>query len=429
MSTWTPNSRFLASQFFGLLAGGFALLFGATVALLALDQQQVVEATGRLKQDTVPQIIRFQRLARNIEQLRQEGERLFAADSPEARQQALFVATLVASHPGMVEDPQSAALASEAEKFLVKVNSQAKGDQGALKKLYPAWNVLASRLSLQAEDVALQGVNLTAEDLAAVERSMQDARIKLLTALVMVAVFLLLLVYLLRKYLIDPLQTIDRELSELRMDRPVPKFVATPLVEIFSIEEASRRLHASLVDNERARHEMENLAHRDELTGLNNRRFFMVQAEAELLRAHRYDRPVTVGMADLDFFKRINDSHGHAAGDTVLKTFARLALESVRQTDLFCRYGGEEFAFVFPESTLDEAHVLAERFRRHFSESDIRLADGSVVRITLSIGLADASRCSLERALNRADEALYAAKHLGRNRVVIAPADQQTIPA
>jgi diguanylate cyclase (GGDEF)-like protein len=421
----SPNSRFRASQFFGLLAGGFALLFGATVALLSLDQQQVVEATKRLKQETVPQIIRFHRLARTIEQLRHEGTRLFEADSPESRQQALFVATMLARHPNMQDGQQASTLAVETEKFLVKAGQQLSEDPASFKKLQAEWKVIDNLLSLLVNDAGIKGGDIISDGLAGVERSMQNARIKLLTALVMVAAFLLLLVYLLRKYLIDPLQTIDHELSELSMERPVPEFVATPLVEIFSIEEASRRLHASLVDNERARHEMENLAHRDELTGLNNRRFFMVQADAELVRAHRYDRPVTVGMADLDFFKRVNDTHGHAAGDTVLKAFAHLLLDSVRQTDLVCRYGGEEFAFVFPESTLDEVQVLAERFRQRFSEHDIRLPDGNVLRITLSIGLADASRCSLEQALNRADEALYKAKHQGRNRVVLADNSEQ----
>ena len=85
--------------------------------------------------------------------------------------------------------------------------------------------------------------------------------------------------------------------------------MASPIVaEIFSIEQASKRLHASLLENERSRLELENLAHFDGLTGLVNRRYFMERAETELLRAHRYDRPVAVGMADLDFFKRINDT-------------------------------------------------------------------------------------------------------------------------
>jgi len=381
------------------------------VALLARDQQLVLEATERLQQQTVPEIIRYQRLARNLEQLRQEGERIFAANSPEARQQAVFVVTLVASHPSVIEHPQSAALARETERFLVDINRQANENPVTLKDKYQDWVALAGRLSLQVDDVAMQGVNLTAADLGNVARLMQTARVKLIGALVLVAAFLLLLGYLLRQYLIRPLQKIDR---------PEPEYPVTPIAEIFSIEEASKRFHASLVENELARHELEKLAHRDGLTGLINRRYFMLRAESELLRAHRYERSVTVGMADLDFFKRINDTYGHAAGDVVLKTFAQMLLDSVRQTDLVCRYGGEEFAFVFPESTVDEARMLAERFRQRFAEYDIRLPDGGLVRVTLSIGLADASRCLLEEALRHADDALYEAKHQGRNRVIVA---------
>lgn len=420
LSDLPDNSRFRASRTFAMLVVVFVLVFGGVLAMVASDQQQVLESTERLQQQTVPEIIRFQRLARNMEQLRQEGERLFAVATPEARQQAIFVVTLVASHPSIVEYPQSAALAREAELFLVDVNRQANENPASLKNHYSDWNNLSSRLSLQVDDVSIQGINLTTADLASVAHSMKTARLKLIGAAMLLAAFLLLLGYLLRQYLIRPLQRIDRQLTGLSVDRPAPEFPATPVAEIFSIEQASKRLHASLLENERSRLELENLAHFDGLTGLVNRRYFMERAETELLRAHRYDRPVAVGMADLDFFKRINDTYGHAAGDLVLKTFAQLLKDSVRQTDLVCRYGGEEFAFVFPESTVDEALVLAERFRQRFAEREIFLPDGHRVHVTISIGLADASRLPLEKALSCADQALYQAKHEGRNRVIVA---------
>ena len=413
-------SRFQANRAFALLVLCFALLFGTAVALLAHDQQAVLDGVARLQQKTVPEIVRYQRVARNLEQMRQEGERIFVIGSAESRQQAIFVVTLVASHPSIIDHPQSAALAREVEKFLSAVHREAGEDQEVLKKHYPEWLSLASRLSLQVDDVAIQGVNLTTADLSSVSASMQTARVKLLSALLLVAAFLLLLVYFLRRYLIEPLQTIDRQLSSLSVDRPEPEFSPTPIAEIYSIEDACKQLHASLLQNEETRTELENLAHRDELTGLNNRRFFMMRAEVEIRRAHRYERPITVGMADLDFFKRINDTHGHAAGDVVLKRFAQLLGDSVRQTDLVGRYGGEEFAFVFPESTVEEAGALAERFRQNFAAQDIRLPNGISVNITLSIGLADASHCPLEVALRHADDALYEAKRQGRNRVVIS---------
>jgi diguanylate cyclase (GGDEF)-like protein len=134
-------------------------------------------------------------------------------------------------------------------------------------------------------------------------------------------------------------------------------------------------------------------------------------------------------MADLDFFKNLNDTYGHAAGDSVLRSLAGLMRETFRQSDMICRYGGEEFAFLFPETTLTEAQVLAERLRSRCAGYEIILADGRQVGVSISIGLADASRCSLETALNRADDALYEAKHQGRNRVVLAPAGEQLLLA
>lgn len=413
-------SRFKANRVFTLLALCFALLFGTAVALLAHDQQAVLEGVARLQHKTVPEIVRYQRVARNLEQMRQEGERMFAIGSADSRQQAIFIVTLVASHPSIIDHPQSAALAGEVEKFLSAVHREAGEDQAVLKKYYPEWLNLASRLSLQVDDVAIQGINLTTEDLSSVAALMKMARVKLLSALLLVAAFLLLLVYFLRRYLIAPLQSIDRQLSSLSVDRPEPAFLPTPIAEIHSIEDACKQLHASLLQNEEARTELEKLAHRDELTGLNNRRFFMTHAEVEIRRAHRYQRPITVGMADLDFFKRINDTHGHAAGDMVLKRFTQLLNDSVRQTDLVGRYGGEEFSFVFPESTVEEAGALAERFRQNFAAQDIQLPNGISVSITLSIGLADASHYPLEIALRHADDALYDAKRQGRNRVVIS---------
>ncbi len=249
---------------------------------------------------------------------------------------------------------------------------------------------------------------------------MRLARYKLMGALALVGVFLLLTIALLRRHLIAPLQRIDHALSSLGVDQPAPEFPDVRLTEIHAVEEATKRLHASLASNEAARRELELLANRDGLTGLINRRHFMLMAETELQRAQRYGRPIVVALGDLDYFKRLNDTYGHGAGDAVLRTFAALLSDSVRQSDLVCRYGGEEFAFLFPESSVEQARVLVERFRQRFAEHDVRLPDGLLVRVTLSIGLADASHCPIEIALQRADFALYEAKRLGRNRVIVA---------
>ncbi|PKO91468.1 MAG: hypothetical protein CVU16_07820 [Betaproteobacteria bacterium HGW-Betaproteobacteria-10] len=409
-----------AGRAFALLAVIFVLTFGIMAVLIVLDQQRVIKATARLQEQTVPEIIRFQRLARNLEQLRQEGERLFAATTPQARKQAIFVITLVASHPSVLEHRESAELARQVERFLVDVVRQSASDHLALANNYEEWQRLAARLGLLVDDISVQGINLAYVDLGDVSVAMRQASFMLTAALIMVGLFLVVFLILLRVHLIHPLQRIHRALSELGVDRPAPAFKPSAMLEIHAVEEAIGELHASLLKNEEARLALEKLANKDGLTGLTNHRHFMLVADAELQRAQRYQRPITVGMADLDCFKQINDTYGHAAGDTVLRTYAALMLDTLRQSDLICRYGGEEFAFVFPESPLPETAKLAERFRALCADYDIRLADGRLIRVTMSIGLADASDCPIEVALKRADEALYEAKRLGRNRVVVA---------
>lgn len=416
-----------AARVFTVLAVVFVLTVGVVAVLIVIDQQKVIRATRHLQEETVPEIIRYQRLARNLEQLRQEGERVFSSVSPPARQQAMFVVTLVASHPSVLEHPASAALARETEGFLNDVMRRASRDPQIFEKYREEWLRLSGRISVQVDDVSIQGINLANEDLAEVGGSMELARYRLFGALGLGALFLLLILVVLRRHLILPLQRIDHVLCNLSVEQPVPVFKPAVMREIQAVEEAIRELHESLVRNEQARFALEELANNDGLTGLSNRRHFMVMGNAEVVRDQRYGRPVSVGMADIDFFKRLNDAHGHAAGDAVLRALAGLMRDAFRQSDMICRYGGEEFAFLFPETTLDEAQVMAERLRSRCAGHAFLLPDGRQVPVTMSIGLANVGEHSLEAALNRADDALYEAKRQGRNRIVLAPRGEQMV--
>lgn len=160
----------------------------------------------------------------------------------------------------------------------------------------------------------------------------------------------------------------------------------------------------------------------DSLTGICNRRYFLTQAEGELRRARRFGRDLSVMMIDLDHFKPINDRLGHATGDTVLAGVVKLALESLRQSDVMGRLGGEEFAVIMPETDIAAAMDAANRLRRHVAEKPVIAEKKTAIRCTVSVGVAQLNNDdgTIDDLLHRADEALYRAKETGRNRVEIA---------
>ena len=160
------------------------------------------------------------------------------------------------------------------------------------------------------------------------------------------------------------------------------------------------------------------LAQHDELTGLANRRHMLECMEAERLRSHRTGRPLLLALLDLDHFKNVNDTHGHAAGDQVLQAFVGSVQAMVRGTDVLARWGGEEFVLMLPETDAAGAEELLEHLRHAVQALEVPV-DGQTLRITVSIGLA-AGRPgeTVAQTLDRADQAVYQAKAWGRNRVV-----------
>ncbi len=157
----------------------------------------------------------------------------------------------------------------------------------------------------------------------------------------------------------------------------------------------------------------------DSLTGLNNRRFLESRLPPMLEAAADANRPLSVMILDIDHFKTVNDTHGHDAGDEILKLFALRVKAVIRNVDLLCRLGGEEFIIVMPDTSLEVAARVGERVRHAISSSLFPIEQGvRQISITVSIGIAERKldRQS-ERVLKRADRALYRSKHEGRNRV------------
>ncbi len=176
---------------------------------------------------------------------------------------------------------------------------------------------------------------------------------------------------------------------------------------------------ALAISNARLFEQTVKLSLTDPLTGLHNRRHFFARLDLEVMRARRYDGIVSVAMIDIDHFKNLNDTSGHAAGDVVLQVMAEILQSNVRRVDTVARYGGEEFCVILPNVTKVEAGVAAEKVRRLIEESNFPGGEGQPGgRITASVGYAtfpeDAD--DVDSLLDAADVALYAAKRGGRNR-------------
>jgi diguanylate cyclase (GGDEF)-like protein len=168
-------------------------------------------------------------------------------------------------------------------------------------------------------------------------------------------------------------------------------------------------------------HHIRGLATRDELTGLPNRRYMQEAMRLACLNAQRGERPLLLAQLDLDDFKHVNDTHGHAVGDEVLKAFAVTAQRCIRATDVLARWGGEEFLLMLVGTTHEQGARLLERLREAVAAMTLTPGEGEPLRITVSIGAAMLRADEpCEALIKRSDEALYRAKHQGRNGVVLA---------
>ena len=167
--------------------------------------------------------------------------------------------------------------------------------------------------------------------------------------------------------------------------------------------------------------ELVRLSNHDALTGLYNRRVLDERLAKDIQRANRYKHSLSLFMIDIDHFKSVNDSYGHATGDLIIKGVSRIIEGSIREIDYSSRYGGEEFVVVLPETSLTDAEELAERLCSTVEEKSFEIKDGSNLSVTISIGVSgfiEESKSS-EHLINQADSALYEAKDFGRNCVKV----------
>jgi diguanylate cyclase (GGDEF)-like protein len=191
-----------------------------------------------------------------------------------------------------------------------------------------------------------------------------------------------------------------------------------------ALRDANELLSRHVEEIEELQATLREQAIRDSLSGLFNRRFLEETCTRELARAQREGYPVALAMFDLDLFKRINDTYGHAAGDEVIVALARLLQQHARSSDTACRFGGEEFVLLLPGVDLETAAARVEELRRIFA--DLVISFGAFrLHASVSAGVAayPAHGLTTRELIARADEALYAAKRGGRNRVEFWSAD------
>ncbi|MEX2137546.1 MAG: diguanylate cyclase [Chloroflexota bacterium] len=198
--------------------------------------------------------------------------------------------------------------------------------------------------------------------------------------------------------------------ASLTSDQPVRLRVAGTRAE--------RRLARAFNAASGAFVQVEARAAHDRLTGVVNRETLLTTLASEIERASRHHKWLSVAFIDIDRFKPINDTYGHHTGDAVLQEIASLIGDNIRGSDLFGRYGGEEFMLILPETTPEEATVLAEHLRQLVMDHPLSTAPGQGLKVTISIGVAGdvGSQLQADRLVDQADAAMYAAKSLGRNR-------------
>ncbi|MGB4246613.1 MAG: GGDEF domain-containing protein [Pseudohongiellaceae bacterium] len=183
----------------------------------------------------------------------------------------------------------------------------------------------------------------------------------------------------------------------------------------------NRRLNAEIEQRKLLEKELKQQAITDPLTGLYNRRHFESLFDHELRRAARKKSPLCLCLIDLDYFKRVNDEHGHETGDRVLQHAAKLFVDSLRKTDVVGRIGGEEFVLLLPDSEFDSARLLIERLRHGLAVEHLQIGDVAIgVTATFAVTKVNPEQDTLLTAMRAADKALYEGKAAGRNCVVLA---------
>lgn len=416
----TPQRSLPSIGLFSAISLLFLVLFLLVVWVVDRQQMRMLEETHIMQSERVPEILQVQRRARYLEKIRNTGDQLLNSLDNSDRQTALLYLNLLAKHPNVLDDAQTALLVDQAFRFLIDANQAIVQQPGTVESWRQQWQPKAQRLSQLADDAMTQSSQIIAKEMGVLSDISRQVRLKMFFTMALVGTFLLVFFWLLHRQVLKPLQLINRSLMAIKSNNTLPPLPETGIKEIHSLESALIELQQSVQDSVKARQDMEYLAHHDLLTGLPNRRYFIQKTMDRTRLALLHGQSVTVGLVDIDYFKRVNDEFGHAAGDAVLTQFADIFRSAFREGDDLCRYGGEEFAFALIGADLCESQRIAERLRVEVQKFKFQIPGRlEPVYLSISLGLAQIDQEGFDRALTRADNALYQAKQAGRNKTVI----------
>ena len=417
-----------------------AVVFALGAWSLLHEANMIRGLTEDTRSRLLPSIMERQRAVVNLERLKQYGSTVLESGESRVRNDTVVVFSYLVNHPAFKSDPDISVLvhrASDVVAALAKardlgdqLRAEGRADAAAEAERHARQEWRETFASLDSMSEALFN---TSGDLA-VQRTQDFGEVATHVQLMVLAAYAMMFLalagggMLVHQVLLKPIllttAALDREeishhvklptstIGEIDLFYRSVERIATALTEI---EDAHRQARA-------AQAELRRLASIDELTGVANRRWFTAMANRELDRCRRFNHQLALLMIDVDHFKKVNDTHGHAVGDDVLKAFTHVLEGNLRSVDLLGRLGGEEFAVLLPESDHNAASHTAERLRAAVETLDFPLEEGAFLKITTSVGIAVLTTAgeTLDNLLARADGALYTAKREGRNRVVVS---------
>ena len=398
-----------------------AMVLVAAFFLLLQRQEAIEQAADRIYDVAMPTMSEATRMVRGLERLARAGEALMWVEDIEQRKQTRLALVSIAEDGVLQGDPVMRQTITEAFVALDQnLASLAQGEKRVRTDCLARWQPHAQKLFDHSEAIGTSASMAALEDADRIIDATRDSRQRLLRLAGGLIVLLFVALGLFFQLIVRPLirLAMTLELAQQGYDLALKEETFREFQMLSDAADALAQGHRLLVANKR---ELEQLAHTDVLTGLANRRQFIISANNELSRHDRYGYVTSLIMFDLDHFKQINDRYGHEGGDAVLRAIGSSLVGLIRRVDLLARIGGEEFAVLLPEQGQDVALVSAERLRAAVQALEVTTSAHGSCRFTASFGVAQhVEGESLDALMNRADVALYEAKTNGRNRVVVA---------